>query len=142
LGAESKARQWLEALHRLSPPATTLLRWAAVYGFGGSTPGEGTLEDEVLQRAGFGNAATRLGIRSHGALSLEQLVISAPDLLVVLTYRETTPTLWQLAAHHPALERSGWQIVRLPSAWTTCPTPKLVAAVERLAATGRQLEPQ
>ena len=139
LGEPGRAQAWVDVLASIPPRAERPALRAVSYGFGGSTAGTGTLEDELLERGGFENLARRLGLGPYAALSMEQLVMGRPEVVVVSTYRASAPTLWREALHHPALvDRTHWTVVPLPSAWTSCPTPMLAAAVERLRAAARE----
>src|SRR5690606_25738013 len=56
---------------------------AVVLGAGSWTSGAGTLTDAVLAAAGFRNLAAERGISGMGRLSLEELLLAQPDLIIV-----------------------------------------------------------
>jgi iron complex transport system substrate-binding protein len=122
----------LDALARARPVRRPL---AAVYQENGITAGSGTLVDAVLAAAGLDNLATRLGLSGYAALSLEDLVVSRPELLVLSVEATDAPSLARQALDHPALRalkaRSLDTVV--PAALWLCPGPYTVAAAERLA---------
>lgn len=93
----------------------------------GFTAGEATLADWVLRAAGWRNAATFAG---YGTVSLERVLATRPDLLVVLA-AATSPSLSEALLDHPALARL--PRLALPAAWLACGGPETLRAVEVLA---------
>ena len=55
---------------------------AALYRPGGDMPGNGTTPNDVLAAAGVANLASMLGFTGYGRLSVEELVVHQPDLLI------------------------------------------------------------
>ena len=56
---------------------------AAIYSPQGVSPGLETLMNDLLMLAGYRNLAAELGIVSYGTLSLEELVMAQPDVLIL-----------------------------------------------------------
>ncbi len=54
----------------------------ALYAANGITSGAGSLSDEIIRRAGFANVADEVELPANGQLSLERLVLAAPDVIV------------------------------------------------------------
>lgn len=81
------------------PPATVVVRP------GGFTVGAGSLADELMQLAGVRNVAAEQGLDRWGSLSMEALVRSTPDLVVLTGYRTHEPSLANSVLAHPALAR-------------------------------------
>jgi len=113
---------------------------AALYYANSYTSGAGTLAAEVVQRAGFKNLGSELGLEGVAELPLETLVMRRPDLVVTgLAYQ--APALAQEIFEHPALaylqQRS--QKVAIPENLWICGTPFTARAVEALADVGKAL---
>jgi iron complex transport system substrate-binding protein len=121
----------LAAIEREGPTVRAL-----VYEPGGHTAGAGTLTHELLTAAGLHNMAQDLMSGSYGALPLELVISSPPDLLIVdNAYPEQTSRAQSLL-RHPALRAlEGRTSVRtIPSRLWLCPGPWIAEAAERLAA--------
>ncbi len=107
---------------------------AAVYGPQGVSPGEDTLLDELLQLTGYRNLAAEQGIVSYGTLSLEQLVMANPDLLIIDDLVSNQDSLAHQALHHPALRAAfdDKDVITLPASLTACVGPTVVDAARTL----------
>lgn len=121
-----------------SQPVTAALYYANSY-----TSGAGTLAAEVVERAGFANLGSKLGLKGTSELPLETLVMQRPELVITgLAY--DAPALAQEVFEHPALaylqKRS--QKVAVPENLWICGTPFTARAVEALAAVRRSLPSQ
>jgi iron complex transport system substrate-binding protein len=98
------------------------------------TSASGTLVDAVVGAAGLDNLATRLGLAGTVQLPLEQLVMSAPELLASDDQDFNKPALAQQTFAHPAFlavarEKTS---VALPSVLTVCGGPFTLDAVRIL----------
>lgn len=107
---------------------------AAVYQPNGFTIGKGSLVNDLLSRAGLRNLAVERRIDNYGELPLELLLSAQPDLLIMNTADDRGPAMAYEVLRHPALVRryQGARMVSVPSAWWSCPGPRLVDAVQRL----------
>ncbi|MEM6355253.1 MAG: ABC transporter substrate-binding protein [Pseudomonadota bacterium] len=108
---------------------------AATYYANGYTSGAGTLASSVIEAAGLDNLGAALGIERGGRLALEKLVTEKPDLIITGRQFET-PALAQEVLAHPALAALQDEAGTAPVAdrdWV-CGTPKVLAAIRRLAA--------
>ena len=114
---------------------------AAVYQPNGFTIGKGSLVNDLLVRAGLRNLAVERRIDNYGALPLEWLLLAQPDLLIVNAAEDRAPAIAYEVLRHPALVRRyhGDRVVGVPSAWWSCPGPRLVDAVQRMRRAARQL---
>ena len=139
LGAPAKGaqliadiRSGLSALHVASTGSSQPI--AAVYQPNGFTIGNGSLVNDLLSRAGLRNLAVERRIDNYGELSLELLLSAQPDLLIMNTPDDRGPAMAYEVLRHPALVRRyhGARVVSVPSAWWSCPGPRLVDAVQRL----------
>ena len=98
----------------------------------GATFGRGTLIDAVFRAAGFRNVASELGIVGYGWITLERLIASKPDLVVIPRYHAEVPTLGQMYLRHPALRGQRAGQIELPASELFCGTTETVKAVQRL----------
>ncbi len=116
---------------------------AAVYQPNGFTIGKGSLVNDLLNRGGLRNLAVERRIDNYGALPLEWLLLAQPDLLIVNPAEDRGPAIAYEVLRHPALARRyhGARVVSVPSAWWSCPGPRLVDAVQRLRHAARLLPP-
>jgi iron complex transport system substrate-binding protein len=108
---------------------------AAVYGPQGVSPGRDTLLNDLLNLAGYRNLAAELGIESYGTLSLEDLVMADPDLLVLDNVASNRDSIAHHALRHPVLRRQFAEkpVIQLPPKWSVCVGPTVVDAVRVLA---------
>jgi len=93
-------------------PATVVVRP------GGFTVGEHSLADELMKLAGVRNVAAEQGLDRWGSLSMETLLASRPELIVLTGYRASQPSLANAVLQHPAL-----RLVRTAQRTATVPAP-------------------
>lgn len=107
----------------------------------GFVPGAGTLADAAMTDAGFVNVARRFGIASVGQISLEQLVVAQPDVVVFLRSVRNAPSMARSSFRHPALQRLKTRVAMttLPSNLLNCGSPAYAEAVQRLAAVRQKM---
>ena len=121
-------RTALEARAHSLPPAR-----AAVYSANGWTSGSDTLAGSVLHAAGLSNIAGEMGLAYGGEVSLEEMILANPDLLI----SERPARGWSEARAllvHPALQAMpayARGVVPLTDAWS-CGTPYVLDAVAQL----------
>ncbi|OWJ78222.1 cobalamin ABC transporter substrate-binding protein [Haematobacter genomosp. 1] len=112
------------------PPADR--RRAALYYANGYTAGDGSLAGEILAAAGLANIASELGLRGGGMVSLEQLVLADPDL-IIRGERYAGSSRAEDLLDHPALAAlAGAAQGALADADWVCGTPHVIDAVRRL----------
>jgi iron complex transport system substrate-binding protein len=101
-------------------PATVVVRP------GGFTVGRHSLADELLTLAGMRNVAAEQGLDRWGSLSMEALLRSAPELIVLTGYRLAQPSLANLVLEHPALARlrAERRTATVPAAYWACGLPQ------------------
>ncbi|WP_414901624.1 ABC transporter substrate-binding protein [Sphingomonas flavalba] len=112
---------------------------AAYYQRRGFLSGTGTLIDELMRRVGLRNLASVLGKGPLSRLSIEELVASRPDYLIVESDSEQVVDHGTEMLRHPAL--AAIPRLRLSQAWTVCGGPAYVRAARSLAAQMRQAHP-
>jgi iron complex transport system substrate-binding protein len=115
--AEARA---LDAHRPARAPATVVVRP------GGFTVGRHSLADELLTLAGLRNVAAEQGLDRWGSLSMEALLRSAPELIVLTGYRLAQPSLANLVLDHPALARlrAHRRTATVPAAYWACGLPQ------------------
>lgn len=107
-------------------------RVAAYYQRRGYMTGTGTLIDELMHRVGLINLATRLHKPALARVSLEEIALAHPDLLIVETATDRVVDQGTEMLHHPLIDPI--RRLRLPQAWTVCGGPAYVLAAESLVA--------
>jgi iron complex transport system substrate-binding protein len=106
---------------------------------GGFTVGAGSLANELLTLAGARNVAAEQGLDRWGSLSMEALVRSAPELIVLTGYRRSQPSLANAALAHPVVARlAARRTVTVPAALWSCGLPR---SLESAALLQRALDP-
>ncbi len=105
---------------------------AAVYQAGGWSAGRGTMADDLFGRIGFTNLTAEAGIVGFGALPLETLVASSPDLIVFESMGDGPPSVAGELLRHPVLSRNIAR-VSVPMRLWACPDPALVDAAALIA---------
>ena len=123
--------------------STEALPIAAIYQPNGLTIGKGSLVNDLLRRAGLRNLAIERSIDNYGALPLEWLLLAQPDLLIVNTAGDVGHAMAYEILSHPALmsRYHGDRVVSVPSAWWSCPGPRLVDTVQSLQHAAQKLRP-
>jgi iron complex transport system substrate-binding protein len=101
---------------------------------GGFTVGADSLANELLTLAGFRNVAAEQGLDRWGSLSMEALLRSAPDVIVLTGYRSTQPSLANAVLEHPALAGLGatQRTITVHTALWACGLPGSVEAAALL----------
>ena len=115
---------------------------AAVWQANGFTVGIGTVQDDLLRRAGFRNLAAERNAGPFEPLPLEALVRAAPDLLILDGATSDRPSLAEALMTHRAARRAfgGARTLVMPHSLWLCAGPQNVDALDRLTAVRRSLE--
>lgn len=114
-------------------PARPGTETAIMYLSGGFVPGRGTLQDELLARAGYRNASAAYGLKQWEVLPLETLVRNPPD--VIFTPRAGDDRA--LALRHRILVRirPAPRVVAFPETLISCGGPTIIEAMRVLRGT-------
>jgi iron complex transport system substrate-binding protein len=109
-------------------PATVIVRP------GGFTVGEHSLADELMKLAGVRNVAAEQGLDRWGSLSMETLLASRPELIVLTGYRASQPSLANAVLGHPALRRvrESQRTATVPAPYWDCGLPQSLDAAALL----------
>lgn len=130
----ARGEQLVAALHErvraieANRPAHSLA--AVIVRPGGFTVGADSLANELLTLAGFRNVAAEQGLDRWGSLSMEALLRSAPDVIILTGYRSTQPSLANAVLEHPALAALGatHRTVTVHTALWACGLPGSIEA--------------
>ena len=127
--ADFDARLARLAAHAHNPPLN-----AIVLRPNGFTVGKGSLVNELLERAGLVNLASRLGIDNYLQIPLEAVALQRADVLVLNGESNGAPSLATEALHHPIVAKLGerLKLVSMPSRLWICAGPAVLDAVQRL----------
>jgi iron complex transport system substrate-binding protein len=109
-------------------------RSAVVVRPGGFTIGRDTLAHQLLELAGLDNRIA--GLDRWGSLSIETLLTSAPEFIIVTSYRSEEPSLANSFLSHPALVlvTESQTRVEVPARYFSCGAPASLFAAEVLLA--------
>ncbi|SEJ35734.1 iron complex transport system substrate-binding protein [Sphingobium sp. AP50] len=105
---------------------------AAYYQRRGYMTGTGTLIDDLMHRVGLTNLAAKLGKPALAQVSLEEMVATRPDWLIVESATDHVVDQGTEMLHHPALARI--PRISLPQSWTVCGGPAYVQAARAITA--------
>ena len=144
LGQSERGERLIAALHdgvrtiEANRPARSLA--TVIVRPGGFTVGADSLSHELLGLAGLRNVAAEQGLDRWGSLSMEALLRSAPELIVLTGYRSTQPSLANAVLEHPALKRLGavHRSVTVPSALWSCGLPRSLESAALLQQAARR----
>jgi len=124
------------AIARARPPPGTRIVTAAVYQPGGMSAGLSTVTNELMEIAGLHNVAVDHGIEDYRPLSLEQLISSPPQILLVGETTRGAPTHAERVVHHRALRALQSRMLResFPARLIYCSGPTMIDALDALVA--------
>jgi iron complex transport system substrate-binding protein len=142
IGRERRATEVVTAMHammrRIEAARPARPRAAIVVRPGGFTVGEHSLADTLMKLAGLTNIAAEHGLDRWGSLSMETLLTSRPDLVILTPYHASEPSLANAVLQHPALtgEEARHETTAVRAAYWACGLPQSLessAALERAA---------
>lgn len=107
---------------------------AAVFDPNGYTSGRSSLRGQMMELAGFENAASVAGIDNYGKFSLESIIALSPDAIIESPYSPGTWSRAQAMSQHPALLDAGVDphVIHIPSRKTVCGGPWTIDLIEQL----------
>ena len=100
----------------------------------GYTAGSGSLVDDIMQQAGLRNLGADLGIQGHGKVSLEQVLLAAPALLIIDQRNPRYPSMATGFLSHPAIQALAQRVpqVKIPPRLWICGLPGTLDALQLL----------
>ncbi|HUF72188.1 MAG TPA: ABC transporter substrate-binding protein [Gammaproteobacteria bacterium] len=106
-------------------------RSAVVVRAGGFTVGRNTLANELIGLAGLDNVVANLD--RWGSLSIETLLATKPEVIIMTSYRESEASLANSFFSHPGLASiAGATRLEVPARYFACGAPESLAAAELL----------
>ncbi|TWI82956.1 iron complex transport system substrate-binding protein [Roseibium hamelinense] len=104
------------------------------FGTNSYTSGAGTLENDIVGKAGFRHLGDEIGIAGTTRLPLEALVLANPDYVMIWDRHSTNPSRSAAVLTHPALDaRFGEdRKISADSRYWICGTPLTAGAIQRL----------
>ena len=138
---EAMVTAMIAELAALGPAPAGLQPVAVVYHPNSFTGGRGSLIDDLLTRAGLRNLAAELALTTYGRLSLDLLLLGQPDLLILNTRDDLTPSLTHQVMRHPSLAKAFPHMHTLvipPRLWS-CAGPWVVDAIAQLRTAAHRL---
>lgn len=131
---ETLIRRIEAALGDLEPKETGEPVPALILQPGGFSPGHGTLQDDLLARAGMRNVSARYGVNFWGIVRLEQLAVDPPRLLLTGGSGASALAGGDRLLGHPILRRLEGQVVvsPYPRPLLYCGGPTLIEAARYL----------
>lgn len=133
--ARNLAASLREGIARLTTPVGPASPVAAIYQANGMTLGRGTNADGLLRIAGWRNLASERGLSLFVPIAMEELVVAAPDLLILDGETSDRPSLAEQMMTHRAARRAfaGARTMVMPHSLWLCGGPQNLEALQRLA---------
>ncbi len=112
-----------------------------VYGANGFSAGVPSLFNDVLTHLGLANIAARPGQSGWVSMTVEDVLRTRPQLLILGEYRMGSPSMANMVLEHPALDtlRRDRPVVSVPTNLWNCGTPYLAQAALTLRDQVRRL---
>lgn len=140
LGEQEKGEQLLQTMHKKIQQAQALNTTskplsALVYGPNGFTAGENTIKSDALVAAGLKNIAVDLGIKRYGNLSVERVLKTNPDVIILDEQMPNQNSLAQDYVNHPVLRHvyADKRRLQVPTPYWLCAGPSVADAVLTLS---------
>ncbi len=109
-------------IEQASRPSSPRNKSAIIWLSGGFVPGKGSLQDELIERAGYRNASTTYGLGQWQQLPLEILVNNPPDAIFA-------------NQNHPVFARlKATRIIPFPDQLSFCAGPSIITTLKLLRA--------
>ena len=133
--AEALARRFERDLAKFDPPRPDA-PLAAFFMPNGYALGAGTLSHDILVAGGARNLSVELGVQGNGTLSIEQVLLSHPDLLISTQPYEGFSRSEEMVTH-PALAE--FPVMNSTVHWV-CGTPFVIDAIRDVSQQVRALD--
>ncbi|MCW5742943.1 MAG: ABC transporter substrate-binding protein [Alphaproteobacteria bacterium] len=140
--ARDLAASLRESIARLTRSVGPTSPVAAIYQANGMTLGRGTNADGLLRIAGWRNLAAERGLSLFVPIAMEELVLAAPDLLILDGKTSDRPSLAEQMMTHRAARRAfaGARTLVMPHSLWLCGGPQNLEALRRLTAARETLK--
>ena len=139
VGREAAAQTMLENIEqtlqvldeqRRQHPQTVNAFW---YSSNGVVVGGDTLENELMQRAGFHNLALDKNLTGFAQLDLEELLLAQPQVIIVESADTAAFSLAGEYLRHPALKKNNTRLLHLPATLSVCSAPVVAEVITALS---------
>ena len=139
IGTEAKAEELILAMDKKMAKVRLLrenkprLR-AVILAPNNFTPGTSTFKSKLIEIAGFDNIAGHYGIEWYGTLSLEHIVESQPDVLIIDDSTNNKNSLADRLLQHPAMSHGlpNTKLLNMPPSLWNCGGPIIINALDIL----------
>jgi iron complex transport system substrate-binding protein len=110
-------------------------RRAIIYSPNGYTIGSGTLENDVLLQSGYRNLAADIGVQSFQQISLETLITTKPERIMIDNYAYNQNSLAYSYVNHPVVRHMIPEANRMyvPTQLRDCAGPQVADEIVWLA---------
>lgn len=107
---------------------------AVFWGYEGHVPGLETYENDLLEKLGLTNIAGDFGIHGHGWISIEKLIQSKPDFLILEEKNSALSSVGEKLLNHPAIQAAlpDLKIISLEENSLRCGGPYLIHVLQNL----------
>ena len=141
IGRVPQAKTLAAQMIAASAPQRARRQSAIIWQGGGFVPGAGTIQDEMLARAGFTNASARYRLGQWQQLPLETLLRAPPDIIFSPS-AEGGDDQRALALRARLLRHLGkrTRVIAFPERLLLCGGPSIIEAMARLRAAPRRGE--
>ncbi|MEE9434648.1 MAG: ABC transporter substrate-binding protein [Sphingorhabdus sp.] len=114
---------------------------AIIWQNGGFVPGAGTLQDELLARAGYKNASANFGLAAWEQLPLETLIRNPPDV-IFMPSSDVGAAGRELVMRRKLLKHLGskTRLANFPNKLLFCGGPSIIKVMERLRAANTEAD--
>jgi len=128
---ESMVRRMEKRIAKIESQQPSQKPTAAFYQPNGYTSGTDTLQHAALAAAGWENVMSKTGMSGYGDVSLEKLLLLAPEQLFTSSYAPGTDSLAQRELNHPVLKRmtQGRPIINIGYKYWICGGPMIADAI-------------
>jgi iron complex transport system substrate-binding protein len=138
LGREQAGAQLIQQLERdfksADIPEKGKSPTVLIYHIGGWIKKPPSLAHDLVTLAGLYNVSQDYDFQSWGQLSLEQLLISNPDYLIILSNHIKPSSLSHSRLRHPAFTyyKKQGRIIWIADKWLSCGSPAIVHALNKI----------
>lgn len=131
VGQTRKGEKLAKAIEAIKVTTRPESKSAIIWLSGGFVPGKGTLQDEMLTRAGYRNASATYGLKQWDVLTLETMVRNPPDVIFT-PLADKGGDKRSLAVRHRVLARIATKarIIAFPEKLLNCGGPSIIKAME------------
>lgn len=132
IGRDTQGAALIDRMKQAARP-TSGTQSAIIWQTGGFVAGKGTIQDEMLARAGFRNASTRYGLKQWDTLPLETILRDPPDIIFT-PVSGAGEDARALALRHRVLRHLAGRtrVIAFPDRLLFCGGPTVIEAMQRL----------